>query len=292
MNAVKESKMSELPADWWKTARVSSILIDLFIKHTIPLYVSVKIDNQFQYNIYSGILLVHRGEVIWLTAGHVVDELQTILSGDQYKLENVVWLDGYHLPEAGSVRLHSTKIPMKSWRETGLDFGAVKPHVLDSLNLLQNKKLVPIQPKIWINLNKANPEGYYAIGFPRSLCRHSREPVPNNKILTTIHVNYACLPLLRISPPIEFADVEGWNDPEAFYGKVIPYIDYPEFDLDDVKGMSGGPILSVERDSGGQIRYRLVGIIQSYAPSQSYFRAEPIQKIAIAIDTWLDEMES
>lgn len=71
---------------------------------------------------------------------------------------------------------------------------------------------------------------------------------------------------------------------------MLPYLDFPEFDLDSTKGMSGGPILSVERDRDGKIRYRLVGIIQSFAPGQAIFRAEPINRVKELIDKWLGEI--
>lgn len=181
---------------------------------------------------------------------------------------------------------------MKLWRETGLDVGAVLPSILDSGNLLKNDKIVPIDAGIWENLSQASPEGYYAIGFPRPWCHHTQKPAPNNKTLNTVKADIACLPLEQISPPPEFADDAVWSDPEAFYGRLLPYPDYPEFDLQDAKGMSGGPLLSVERDPDGMIRYRLVGVIQSFAPGQSIFRAEPVQKVAEAIDSWLEVMKT
>ena len=93
---------------------------------------------------------------------------------------------------------------------------------------------------------------------------------------------------MEIAPPGSLADIEKWSDEEAFYGKILPYTDFPEFEVEEVKGMSGGPILSVERDPDGRIRYRLVGIIQSWYRSESIIRAEPISRIAQAITGWLE----
>ncbi len=199
----------------------------------------------------------------------------------------MAWLDRYNNPKAQSVNLHRTDIPMKSWSNTGLDLGVVLPSLLDIGNLQMNEKIEPVNANIWKNLDEATPEGYFAVGFPRPWCYHTQTSVANDKILNSVQANLACLPLIKTSPPTEFADDPKWSDPEAFYGQLVEYPDYPSFDLEDVKGMSGGPILSVERTVDNHIRYRLVGIVQSYASGQSIFRAEPIQRIAPVISAWL-----
>ena len=146
---------------------------------------------------------------------------------------------------------------MKSWRNEGLDVGAILPSILDVGNILQNEKVIPINAQIWKNLSQVNPEGYYAIGFPRPWSKYTQAPAPNNKILSSIKFDLACIPVAEIPPPPEFIDDSRWSDPEAFYGKILPFIDNPNLELEDVKGMSGGPILSVERNSEGRIIYNL-----------------------------------
>jgi hypothetical protein len=283
------AKMLELPPDWWQTATASSVLIQQFKKHLLPLLVAGSVDRQVQYNVYTGILLRHGETIVWLTAGHVVDELIRILSSPHFKLSAMAWLDGYEATKAESVTMHRIDIPMKSWRVTGLDVGAVLPSILDVGNLLRNEKVETINSGIWKNLDLASPEGYYAIGFPRPWCHHTQTSAPNNKILNSVKADIACLPLREIPPPAEFAGDPEWSNPEAFYGQLLEYPDYPAFDLESARGMSGGPVLSVERDPDGRIRYRLVGVIQSFAEGQSIFRAEPIQRVAEVIDLWLGE---
>ena len=222
-------------------------------KHLLPLLVAGSVDRQPQYNVYTRILLRHGETIVWLTAGHVVDELIQILSSPHFKLSAMAWLDGYEATKAESVPLHRIDIAMKSWRETGLDVGAVLPSLLDIGNLLRNKKVETIDSRIWKNLDLASPEGYYAIGFPRPWCHYTQTLAPNNKILNSVRPDIACLPLREILPPLEFAGDPEWSNPEAFYGELLEYPDNPAFDLESAKGMSGGPILSVERDPDGQI---------------------------------------
>jgi hypothetical protein len=285
-------KMLDLPSDWWQNATTSTILIQHFKRHLLPLLVAGFVDNQIQYNIYTGIYLKHGETIVWLTAGHVVEELKKILSSKNFKLAVISWLDGFEATQAESIPMHKIDIPMKSWQEIGLDIGVVLPSLLDVGNLQKNERISPIEAVIWKNLSKAQPEGYYAIGFPRPWCQYTQTPTQNKKTLNKIIAETACLPLEQIPPPPEFFNDKKWSDPEAFYGRLIPFPDYPEFELEDANGMSGGPIISVERDPDGRIRYRLVGILQSFAHGQSIFRAEPISKVAGAIDTWLDKIKN
>ena len=285
-------KILQLPKDWWQSIHSATILLKAFKSHIIPLLVAGSVNNKTQYNVYTGILLKHNQTMIWLTAGHVVDELQQLLSSSAFNLSVMTWLDRYEVKSAEGVRLHRTDIPMKSWRVSGLDVGVVIPSILDVGNILQNDKVIPINAKIWKNLSQANPEGYYAVGFPRPWSTHSQKPFSNHKTLHSVKADIVCLPLEEISPPSEFSDDPIWSNSEAFYGKILPFTDDPKFEVDDVKGMSGGPILSVERDSDGQIRYRLVGVIQSWAAAQSIIRAEPIHRVSQVIDSWLPEQST
>src|ERR1041385_6192493 len=118
-------EMRQLPPDWWQSAQSASILLKAFKSHIVPLFVVGSVSNKIQYNVYTGILLEHNDIMIWLTAGHVVDELQQLLSSSAFKLSMMAWLDGYQVAMAEGVRLHRTDIPMKSWKMSGLDVGVV-----------------------------------------------------------------------------------------------------------------------------------------------------------------------
>ncbi len=282
----------QLPLDWWQSMHSASVLLQWFRSHVIPLLVAGEVNGTTQYNVYTGLLLEHKQTTVWLTAGHVIDELKQLLSSPTFKLSAMAWLDEFERENAESVRLHRTDIPMNSWRATGLDVGAAILSVLDAGNIKKNEKIFPINSRIWENLKQASPEGYYAIGFPRPWSTHSQKMLPNRKILHSVKADLVCLPLKEVVPPPEFADDPKWSDREAFYGEILPFTDNPKFEVDDIKGMSGGPILSVERDSKGRIGYRLVGIIQSWATAQSIIRAEPIHRVSQVIDEWLEEVNT
>jgi len=201
----------------------------------------------------------------------------------------MVWLDDFGVTNAEFVPLHRKDVLMKSWKDEGLDFGIIQPSELDVRNILINKKITPIESSIWKNLNEADPEGYYAIGYPRLFNNFQQTQVAGGKILCSVAADLVCIPLREIPPPLIFKDNPMWANPNAFYGEIIPFPDLPLFDIEDGKGMSGGPIISIERNSEGRVVYRLVGVIQSFAYAQSIFRAEPIDLIAKVIDGLFDQ---
>jgi hypothetical protein len=283
-------KMLALPPDWWQNVSAASTLRDWFKGHILALFVAGSVNGSFQFAVYSGILFDHDGTLVWITAGHVVEELATLITSPHFRASKICWLDDYHVTAASALPLHRTDIPMKSWRDTGLDLGALLPSVLDAGNIRLNDNVHPITARIWHNLNPAKVEGYYAVGFPGPWVQHSETPKPNRKTLHSVSANLACLPLKEIPPPVEMAHEQAWADPGAFYGRIIPFLDYPEFQVDTVRGMSGGPVLSVERNSDGRIVYRLVGIIEAWSPSLSVIRAEPVRRVAAAIEAWLAEV--
>lgn len=280
-------KMQNLPADWWQTANSADALIRWFQRNIIGLLIAGLSEGQFQYSVYTGFLLRHRDHLLWLTAGHVVDEIESILSSKGFKPSRICWLDDYDNQNANAVLVHRKNMEMRSWKNENLDFGIIVPSLLDVGNLLSNNKVEVIEESIWKGLNQAEPEGYYAIGYPRPWTRHTPNRVSDKQILHSIEADLAILPIEQIPAPQDLADSESWSDDTAFYGKILPYKDFPEFDVEEVKGMSGGPILSVERDPSGRIRYRLVGIIQSWFRSKAIIRAEPIDRIAQAISDWM-----
>lgn len=280
-------KMRNLPSDWWQSANAADALRQWFQRNIVGLLLAGMVDGQFQFSVYTGFLLRHGEDLLWLTAGHIVEEIESVLASKSFKITKFCWLDDYHIPNANAVVVHRKDMLLRSWKDDGLDFGIVVPSILDAGNLLSNQKVEVIEETIWKNLGQAEPEGYYAIGYPRPWTKHTPKRVSTTKMLHSVEANLAILPLMEIAQPESLDDIESWSDEEGFYGKILPYTDFPEFEVEEVKGMSGGPILSVERDPDGRIRYRLVGIIQSWFRSVSIIRAEPISRIAQAIASWL-----
>lgn len=66
----------------------------------------------------------------------------------------------------------------------------------------------------------------------------------------------------------------------------MPYIDDPDFDVQTIAGMSGGPVLAVERTENGQLAYRLAGLVSTWRGSDQQIQIVPIHLIVSAIERW------
>ncbi|MFV2044608.1 MAG: hypothetical protein ACC700_15410 [Anaerolineales bacterium] len=272
-----------MPNDWWQTVRTSHILSSLFERHVLGLFVGGFQAGEYQHNFYTGFLLRHGNYLLWLTAGHVVDELNKILNSRDFEVTKMTWLDRYEGQGDEGVIVHNRNLLSKSWMPHGLDLGVIVVSELDAGNLLANKNIRLVEESIWHNLSSASPEGYYLVGYPKAWNELTDGPQKEGKILRSFKADLACLPIQPIEPPSETSGNDFWSHPDAFFGRILPYVDFPEFDVDSLAGMSGGPILSIERTSEGQIAYRLVGIQSSWLWSEGVIRAEPIDKVAEAI---------
>ena len=62
--------------------------------------------------------------------------------------------------------------------------------------------------------------------------------------------------------------------------------------MSDINGISGGPLISIERTNTGEMRYRLFGIQKTWFPDKEIIRAEPIHRLVKLLDQVLDEVDS
>ncbi len=276
----------ELPDDWWKTTSSCQTLLQWFRTHSVGLLVAGQAGPSSQHAVYSGFLLEYGDDLLWMSAGHVIDDIDAILRSESFKITAMVWLDDFPVSGGENLIVHDKKLIMKSWENAGLDFGVIKLSVLDAANLRLNPRVNILEDRIWRHLDKANPEGYYLIGFPKDLVESSERPADSGRTWKSITAHIACVPLVEVPHKLD-SKSDFWNDSGAFYARVIPYPDIPELELGSIVGMSGGPILSIERNNEGKLIYRLVGIQSTWLPSDQIVRAAPIAKISEVLEHWL-----
>lgn len=286
MSNSNEDQVQNMPPNWWQRASIVEVLVKQFQTHIVGLLLGGSVNGRFQYSLYTGILVKYGDELLWFTAGHVVDNIQTVIKSPNFKPSIMRWLDGYDVPGAESVPLYLQNLTMKSWTSIGLDFGVIKVSILEKENLLANNKISVINATIWKNLSKATPEGYYVIGFPKIWNNFSEKRVEGNKILRSLKADIACLPLLPVDLRVDLKD-EIKKNRNSFYARILKYPDNPEFTMENIEGMSGGPILSIERTPESRFAYRLVGIQAGWLPNLEIIRAEPIDCIVSVLDDWL-----
>ncbi|MCI0399682.1 MAG: hypothetical protein L0332_10950 [Chloroflexi bacterium] len=285
MSSKSSIRLSDLPDDWWRRLSTCQTLANWFGRYLVGLFFSVSLGGQPQYGVYTGFLLYHRQALLWITAGHVIDEIRGILSSPNVNITMMHWLDGYEFFGAESIPVHNRDLRMYSASSSGIDFGTIAITGLDRENMIRNERLQIMTEQGWRNLHRARPEGYYIVGYPHEWGEYRQDARSGNQIMHSFRANLACLPVSRIDyrEPTR-SDDEFWSDPEAFYGQILSFADGTEYQPDDIRGMSGGPLLSVERDPSNEIRYRLFGIQRSWLRDSRLIRAEPIQHIAELIN--------
>jgi hypothetical protein len=235
--------------------------------------------------VATGFLLHHREVLLWVTAGHVVDKIRQVLSDANNDILRMRWLDGCQIEGAESVVVHNRDLTTYSAREQGMDFGVVALTGLDRDNLIGGGRVVVMTEQIWKNLHLAQPEGYYIVGYPQEWLEIRRERLDEKRVRGSARANLACVPLERIEPPPDGQPASFWNDPEAFYGRILPFADDAAGQPGSIVGMSGGPVLSIERDFGGDLRYRLFGIQSKWLERSRRVRAEPIHTIVAMMNS-------
>jgi hypothetical protein len=86
MSKSPEEMIRNFPSDWWQHARAIEELIKWFRTFIIGLLVGGAIKGEFRYFLYTGFLLYHKDKILWLTAGHVLDNLSQVLSSENFTL--------------------------------------------------------------------------------------------------------------------------------------------------------------------------------------------------------------
>jgi len=120
---------------------------------------------------------------------------------------------------------------------------------------LETNGVVPLNEEVWVTW-PTDPDAFLLAGFPRQLVDPSRDESQWDalELSCTLHT---LEPL--DSAPGGFKEKTG---PRTYFRIAL------DEDLDDITGMSGGPVFALK--VGPPMKYRLVGVQSSwYAPSRS-----------------------
>jgi hypothetical protein len=281
-----EEEIINLPNDWWEEPETCKKFASLFIKHTVPLYFSVVSDGKRQDYCFSGLLMNYCDRLFWCSAGHVIENINQVLNTKNLTITKLLWLDRYEVPDADALIVHNRKLMCNYFYNDEFDFGIIEITGLDKAHLENNNKISPVTDLIWKNISKVIPDGFYIVGYPEVWKSTTLTSLPKNKTLVSLKANLACIPISRLSN-IQLMDYS--INPifkDDFYGKLSTSFESGLFPL-ELKGMSGGPVLSIERTVDGKLIYRLFGILCSWFQEKRIIRATPIEKIINQIDIWI-----
>jgi hypothetical protein len=97
---------------WWGALDMQEKLLDDCAKHIVGLGV---VTNTLEYTTYTGVILEWAGLSLWLTAGHVIDNLNDVCRhfGDGLKAQ---WIDTHETPAASHISVDPHSIVRFSLR--------------------------------------------------------------------------------------------------------------------------------------------------------------------------------
>lgn len=277
---IEALSIADLPDDWWKELHTCEILASEFNNHLLPLLIRGSINGERIVENYSGFPISYQGQFFWVTAGHVIKKIDDLLNLDSFECEEMKWLDGFDNPNAASVTIINHDLD-KFWIfNEDLDFGLIRIPSNEARLLIKNDALVIMDEQIWKHLELANPIGFYLVGFPQEWSNIEQKLISKTQTKFSFSARIACLPLRKISRselPITLKN--SWNDEKAFYGRILEFEEGEQFQPYSIKGMSGGPILSIELDKNEQFKYRLFGIQSKWGEQSRIICAEPMEKL-------------
>ena len=282
------NKASEYPPDWWRKPGVIEFLFREFRQFVIGLLISYSSNDVSTYRFYTGFLLENKEHLFWMTAGHIIDQIDQILQAGN-KISSMRWFDGYPKEGAETIPINFHSLRKKSWISLGIDAGVIDISLLEKENILKNNLVNPMNKQIWDQVEQAKPEGYFVVGFPRIFNNYNERPAQKNKVLKSIRADYACIPLDKLAFPVNDPNTEFFDKPDAFYGQLIDQQLDPVDFVHSIQYMSGSPIFSIERTQEVNILYRLVGIQKKWLPESRRICAEPIGRIIQELNSWLEE---
>jgi len=168
MQDANSKSLMDLPDDWWRYRSVCEDLARWFIEYLLSLFVSFEDtrDGRVHHEMYTGFLLFHRDALLWVTAGHVVNRVNAILSTASIRVMRMRWLDGCEIPGAESVPVNQRDLVTFSAYESGIDLGMINIHGIIAQNILSGDQVKIMDETFWMGLDHAQPEGYYVFGYP------------------------------------------------------------------------------------------------------------------------------
>lgn len=262
--------------------RRESALLQFFGRHLIALCVTFrekgKPDEAPHFRAYAGTLICIENSILFLTAGHILSELQNALESDTVEILNAVLNDTF-----GLHRISSLPIPFDLKNESmffiddleeGLDFGviALKPYYV---RLLAANGAVALEEKNWISQHTIKFGAHLMLGLPEEFTSDRINSEGEGSVSPTI------FGVERLTSPPD--DLPITRHPR-FIGKIngnLPLV--------SVKGMSGGPIFGFNLEP--PVRYWVVALQSTWICDRGLVFACPVPVLAALMSDWLRSVE-
>lgn len=235
----------------------------------------------------TGFLLELHGRVFWVTAGHCLkDGLDDLIVRGAIRITGGGFMD-YLGVGAQHFHLipHRYEIGDAAYVELpghGVDFGILMLDELQIKDLAANNTM-PIGRENWIHQPQLTFDIYRMLGIPANRVFRHRLSESSSRLA----VQPAMVAIDRITideagspPPGSETPTDAW-----FIGRIDPLAK-----IDDIKGMSGGPIYGFRKHADGRLTYHVVAVQSRWWPHSRTIFGCSLPMIAEAIWQEIDDM--
>lgn len=228
-------------------------LAEIFVKqhaskHFIGLrtvFHAANAPEELQHNLFSAFVVSVDGVWLLVTAAHVVDAI------DAAKASGMVCRGIFlHDEAAGHSFKGGVALPKDSFwfkarlDEDGLDYAATPlPTLVQAA--LERGGIRPVNETAWQYVPPQECEVWALVGIPKESHRIDRD---------NFHSRLIIIPLEKAEPPAGAPQGEG-----ALYGRLVPSTDPSHPNVDDIDGMSGGPVFGF-KVVDGTLKYWAIGV--------------------------------
>ena len=225
-------------------------------------------------HVYSGFLIEVSGLWLYVTAGHVLREIQEAITAE-YKLS--VWrLDD----QTAGDQFGGVAIPidfnLDRWiivedEDIGLDYAAM---FLDDFYRrgFEAGNALPIGKDVWSDY-VTEVDYWVVVGLPAETVDYDGDTIIRGRVVL--------VPLEPAEPP----EMAGEAQNNKFYAKLADgYEDY----VTNIKGMSGGPIVALKK-CGQEWRYSVIGVQSGWYSNIRTISACPISSFGNEVETLVAE---
>jgi len=193
------------------------------------------------------------------------------------------WVDNHKVDAARSVPVVDLGALLDTQlKSSSRDVGVLRPASHEERLFRANPDYHPLNEAAWQGRAGVTPEGLYVVGYPDEWRLDTQtETAETYDLLFTASI--ASLPIVeRLGPDHDKGDF--WGHENCIYGRVALPEGSPGPALNNITGMSGGPVLSVEWVSGKGVKYYVFGVQSTWLPESHIVRAEPIESVVELID--------
>ncbi len=265
--------------EWVSRPGVHDKVLTRFCSHILILSL---LDKAMRLEPVSGFLILYRGSLFWISAGHSLEGLRERRKEVAENFIQAKWIEdsGASLPVGVDCLLQRTF----EIDEKGLDLSITMMRLLEVEFLIKGNRKVPITIDGWTLPPAWEPIGFGLVGAPASESSVAQLGKVGALVRTRSIVAVTWLPVKGIAD----RGTEGssfWGVPDAFYGELLGFDEIADRP-DSIKGMSGGPIFGIDRD----FEYRLIAL-QSAQPNSGkpIIRGSPIEWVLQILDKLLAE---